>query len=290
MHDINKTGVRHLQDIAYVDNGHCRQNLDLLIPESREQDLLPVIVYIHGGAYRTGDKATGLPIVVPFVESGQYAAVSINYRYSSDAIWPAQIHDCKAALRWIRNNAEKYGIDSSRIGVWGCSAGGHLAVMLGTSNGVRSLEGEPECCLDVSSKVSCVVDFYGPTDFFHMDKFGTDVEYEIDESPAVELFGGPIEDNVGKIAGANPMTYINGDEPPFLIVHGTGDSIVPYIQSELLSKALRDKNNECIMVTIEGGGHGEGFGEEVTDKVWQFFDHYLRDITLKRQDTGLKFD
>ena len=288
MQPIKSDGVKYIQDISYVDKGHCRQCLDLLMPNSRSKDKLPVVVFIHGGAYRTGDKSSGFPIVGSLAASGEYAAVSINYRYSSDAIWPAQIHDCKAAIRWIRANADKYGFDSSRIGVWGFSAGGHLAVMLGTSKGIKAMEGETGNNTDISSEVSCVVDFYGPIDFFHMDKFGSDIDFLVDESPAIELMGGPIHDNIDKVLSANPITYINGDEPPFLIIHGTKDTIVPYNQSELLYEALKAAKVSSTMITVRGGGHGNGFGTKATDIAKQFLDHYLRNIESKWQDKTIE--
>ncbi|MEM9660001.1 MAG: alpha/beta hydrolase, partial [Planctomycetota bacterium] len=157
-------------DVFYADTDNPRQTLDLAAPRRELEDPLPVVAYVHGGAWRAGDKRNGLRQVMRFVESGRYAAASIGYRLSGEAKWPAQIHDCKAAIRWIRAHADEYGLDADRIGVWGSSAGGHLVAMLGASGDVEAMDGSLGPHADGSSRVACVVDFFGPTDFLQMNR------------------------------------------------------------------------------------------------------------------------
>ena len=164
--------IRATRDLSYADNDNPRQRLDLYLPAAPTSDKpLPVVVWIHGGAWRAGDKAGGIGQLSSFVASGDYAGVSVGYRLTDEANWPAQIYDCKAAIRWIRGNAEKYHLDPNRIGVWGSSAGGHLVAMLGTSGDVESLEGELGTYADQSSRVTCVVDYFGPSELLTMGDY-----------------------------------------------------------------------------------------------------------------------
>ena len=164
-------GVTVHRDLEYVEKGHARNKLDVYQPKS--EGALPVVVWIHGGAWQTGSKEN-CPAL--FLSEKGYAVVSVNYRLSGHAVFPAQIEDCKAALRWVRANAKVYNLNPERIGVWGSSAGGHLAALLGTSGEVEALEGKGGNAKQ-SSRVQCAVDFFGPTDFAKMggnhDKSGS---------------------------------------------------------------------------------------------------------------------
>jgi acetyl esterase/lipase len=247
------------RDLAYVTkNAHERHVLDLYLPAAG--DNLPLIIWIHGGGWQNGskDRPTGLP----FLRDG-YALASINYRLSGHALFPAQIEDCKAAVRWLRANARKYRIDPNRFGVWGASAGGHLVAMLGTTGGVKEFNvGEN---LQVSSRVQAVCDFYGPTDFLQMDAHrvpGAALVHDSPGSPEARLVGGPIQENKEKVARANPITYLGKDAPPFLIVHGDADPLVPHHQSELLRDALEKAGVPVTLYTVKGGGHGQGFQQD----------------------------
>ena len=154
---------------------------------------------IHGGAFRMGSKNMGVGEVIDLVGSGDYAAVSINYRLTNQEIWPAQIHDGKAAIRWVRANAEKYHLDPERIGVIGGSAGGHLVAMLGTSGGDPTLEGDVGPHKGVSSKVVCVVDQFGPSDFLAMGG-----NHDSAGSPESVLIGGALQENKEKAGQPRP--------------------------------------------------------------------------------------
>ena len=245
-------GTRVLKDLAYVQGGHERQKLDLYLPPTGAR--WPLVVAIHGGAFRMGSKE-GEPAGA-FVARG-FAVAAINYRLSQHAIFPAQIEDCKAAVRWLRANAARYGYDPDRIASFGGSAGGHLAAMLGTAGDVRAFDVGAN--LEVSSRVQAVVDFFGPTDFLQMDAHRPSPEamvHDTPDSPESQLVGGPIRDNPEKVARANPITYVTPDDPPFLVVHGAADPLVPHHQSELLEAALRKAGVRVRLVTIPGGPHG----------------------------------
>ena len=243
------------RDLQYVNTGHTRHTLDLYIPAAPTP--MPVIIWIHGGAFRMGSKADRVPLAM--LEQG-YAIVAINYRLSQHAIFPAQIEDCKAAVRWVRAHAAQYKFDSTRIIAWGESAGGHLASMLGTSGHVTRWDvGEH---LDYPSTVTAVVDFYGPTDFLQMDsqRLPTGMTHDDADSPESELVGGAIQAHPAATAQANPITHITSDAPPFLVIHGDTDPLVPYGQSVIFVEALRQANVPVTFYTVVGGGHG-GFSD-----------------------------
>ena len=229
--------VAFQRNLSYVTRGRPSQTLDLYAPKNARE--VPLIVWIHGGAFLFGSKE-GFPVEpVPLhLLLDGYAVASINYRLSREALFPAQLEDCKAAIRWLRAQAEEFGLDPNRIGVWGASAGGHLAALLGTAGGIGDFEvGEN---LNYSSRVQAVCDFFGPTDFLQMDahRLPDGQIHNGSESPESKLIGGPIQDNPEKVRRANPITYLGKSAPPFLIVHGTLDRLVPFNQSQLLAAAL----------------------------------------------------
>lgn len=258
------------RDMAYVPEGHERQKLDLYLPEQPSAEPLPLIIWVHGGAWRAGSKER-CP-ARRFVEKG-YAVASINYRLSQHAIFPAQIQDCKAAVRWLRAHAEKYNLDPQRFAVWGSSAGGHLVAMLGTAGDVKGFDvGEN---LAVSSRVQAVCDFFGPTDFTKMNDFPGRMDHDAPDSPESKLIGGPVQENKGKARRADPITYATKDDPPFLIVHGDKDPLVPHNQSELLRDALKKAGVPVRLYTVKGGGHGGFKDPKVNPLVAAFFAKHL---------------
>lgn len=269
-------GVKAHRDLEYVANGHERNKLDLYVPEKAEGPL-PLIIWVHGGGWQNGSKDGCPPLRGGFTERG-YAVASINYRLSGHAIFPAQIEDCKAAIRWLRAHAKEYNLDPKRFGVWGSSAGGHLVALLGTSGDVK--EFDKGAHLDQSSRVQAVCDFYGPTDFV---TFVTTPRYEshaTKDAPEAKLIGGAVLENKDKAAKVNPITYVSKDDPAFLIVHGDKDGTVPINQSQLLFEALKKNGTQVHFHTIHGAGHGgPGFNaKEVTAMVDKFFDQYLKDL------------
>jgi acetyl esterase/lipase len=263
-------------DLPYAGTDHARQRLDLYLPKERKTDKpLPLIAYIHGGAWLGGDKRGAGGQVVRFAASGEYVAASIGYRLSGDAVWPAQIHDCKAAIRWLRANASEYGIDPERIGVMGSSAGGHLVAMLGTSGGVTELEGDLGDADDQSSRVTCVVDEYGPADMLTIGDFPSQLDHKSANSPESRLIGGAILENREAARSASPVAYISKDDPPFLIIHGSNDQVVPYHQSVELDEQLTTAGVPTLFITVDGGGHGGFRSDELSQRVKAFFDLHL---------------
>jgi acetyl esterase/lipase len=266
-------GVRALRDLEYVPGGGKAQSLDLYLPQSDRPT--PLIIWIHGGAFRAGDKAQCG--AVGFTRRG-YAAASLNYRLSGQAVFPAAIEDCKAAVRWLRAHAKEYNLDAAHFGAWGSSAGGHLVALLGTSGGVKPLEGSggnPE----FSSRVQAVCDWFGPTDFLQMEAHaltpGRPFSHDAVDSPESLFIGGAIQENKEKARAANPITYVTPDAPPFLIMHGDRDPLVPHHQSELLEAALKTAGVEVTFHTVQGAGHGFG-GPEIYRMVEAFFDRHLK--------------
>lgn len=266
-------GVTAHRDLAYVADGHERQKLDLFVPEKAEHPL-PVIIWIHGGGWQNGSKDGCPPLRNGYTGRG-YAVASINYRLSGHAVFPAQIEDCKAAIRWLRAHAKEYHLDSERFGVWGSSAGGHLVALLGTSGDVK--EFDVGANLEQSSRVQAVCDYFGPTDFA---VFVTTPGYESHaraDAPEGKLIGGAVLENKDKAARANPITFVSKDDPPFLIVHGDDDRTVPINQSQLLFAALKGAGVSAHFHTIHGAGHGTGFGgPEIEPMASAFFEAQLK--------------
>ena len=247
-------GYERKNDIAYADNDNPRQALDLFLPKKESKEPRPLLVFIHGGAWKGGNKRGGHNQLRPFLD-GEYAGASIGYRLSDEAIWPAQIHDCKAAIRWLRGNAKHYGIDPERIVVFGTSAGGHLVAMLGTSGEVEKLEGELGKHGDQSSRVSGVINFFGPSDMLSMGQSPA-IDHDAADSPESKLVGGKLADHQDQARSASPTTYVTDDDAPHFIAHGTKDRLVPFQQSELLHTKLKAANVSSYFIRMENGGHG----------------------------------
>lgn len=268
-------GVKAQRDLAYVERGHDRQKLDLYVPE-KGTGPFPLIVWIHGGGWAAGDKGGCPPLRDGFTGRG-YAVASLNYRLSGDAVFPAQIEDCKAAIRWLRAHAKEYRLDPAHFGVWGSSAGGHLVALLGAAGGMR--EFDVGANLEQSSRVQAVCDYYGPTDLLQMDAHapaGARMKHDSATSPESRLVGGAIQENREKAARLSPLAYLTKEAPPYLIVHGDQDGTVPHHQSELLFEALGKLGVPVRFITVEGGGHGQGFpGGELNQVVSEFFDRHL---------------
>ncbi|MDZ4403790.1 prolyl oligopeptidase family serine peptidase [Prosthecobacter sp.] len=274
-------GVKSHRDLVYVEGGHERHKLDLYLPE-KAVGPLPLIIWVHGGGWQNGSKDGCPPLRGGYLERG-YAVASINYRLSGHAVFPAQIEDCKAAIRWLRAHAKEYGLDTKRFGVWGSSAGGHLVALIGTSGDVK--EFDVGANLDQSSRVQAVCDYFGPTDF---TVFVTTPGYEshaTDSSPEAKLIGGAVMQNKDKAARVNSITYVSKDDPPFLIVHGDKDPTVPINQSQLLFEALKKSEVSAHFHTIHGAGHGgPGFaGQDIDEMVSTFFDQKLKSSDTKTE-------
>ena len=236
------------RDVVYSTVDGYQLTLDIAYRKDL-QTPLPAVVHIHGGGWRGGSKNANR--AKAFAEQG-FVGISINYRLSGVAIFPAGVHDCKTAIRWVRAHAEKYNIESNRIGVTGSSAGGHLSALLGTSGGDIYLEGTGDY-LDYSSYVQAVVDHFGPTDFLRMNDQPGRIDHD---SPESQWLGGPITELPELVKKANPITYIDKNDPPTLIIHGENDKSVIISQSELLYNALKQARVETKLVPVKNADHG----------------------------------
>jgi acetyl esterase/lipase len=245
-----------------------------------------VIVFIHGGAWRAGSKEQGRGSAIRFLGTGEYAGISVGYRLTDEAKWPAQIHDCKAAIRWIRAHAKEHGLDGGKIAVWGSSAGGHLVSMLGTSGGVAELEGDLGPDTGQSSRVTCVINFFGPQDFITMVRQPSTMDRSKGDYPEARLLGGTVQDNPDAARAASPVTYASPDDPPFLTAHGTKDTTVPYGQAEAIHEALRKAGASSILIPMEGGGHGFQSGE-LDKRLRAFLDKHLRGVEAEIPSTPI---
>ena len=272
--------VEEHREVPYAGTDHPRKRLDLYLPRERAgTGLLPVVVFVHGGGWGSGDKAGGKAVVLPYVESGYYAGVSVGYRLSGHAPWPAQIHDCKAAIRWIRANAARHGLDPERIAVTGPSAGGTLATLLGVGAGVAELEGEVGPHRGESSRVTCVINRFGRLNFLAEPAVARASPAQL---PALEerlrvLFGGTLQERADVARTASPVTHVTAGDVPVLTFHGTEDGLVPIAQAEEFDRVMRAAGVPHHLVRVVGGGHGFESGEE-RRRTRQFLDRWLRGI------------
>jgi acetyl esterase/lipase len=237
-------GTKVERNIEYIQDGHEQHKLDLYLP-GEGKGPFPVIVWIHGGGWIRGSRDTNH--AAPFAANG-YASVTIEHRFLPQYPFPAQIEDCKAAVRWVRANAKKYNFDPEHIGVMGASSGGHLAILLGTAGTAKELDGQGGN-LDQSSRVQAVIDLFGL------------LRIPQDATKKSDVLG-----------------YIGKETPPFLIIHGDKDKSVPIKQSEQLTEAMKKAGVEVTMYTVKGGGHSgpEYFTEEMMQMYLRFFDKHLK--------------
>jgi acetyl esterase/lipase len=232
--------TREWRDVPYA-SASAAQRLDLYLPPAGAGPF-PVVIWVHGGGWQSGSRALGAGAVQRRVAERGVALASVGYRLSGEAQFPAQIHDVKAAVRWLRANAARHRLDGTRIGAWGASAGGHLVALLGTSYGVDAMEDATLGNASASSSVSAVVDWFGPTDFLRMDEQTAAIDcptfagvgHDGAGSPESRLMGFAIQSRPDSVRRADPVTYVRADVPAFLIQHGTRDCTVPWPQSQLL--------------------------------------------------------
>lgn len=272
-----QTGKQWL-DLNYANDNHVYHNLDIRLPNIDKPKYKAIIV-IYGSAWFANNmKQMGFQAIgQPLLDSG-FAVISINHRSSGDAMYPAQINDVKAAIRFIRANADTYNIDASFIGITGFSSGGHLASLAGTTNGVKTftvgektvdIEGDLGNYAHVSSDVDAVVDWFGPIDFTRMENCTTTKN---DKSPEAALIKGNPADNLEMLALINPMTFLDEKDPRFLVIHGEADNVVPHCQSVFFSEMLKEKGLLNEFISVAEGQHGPvTFNEDTFKKMTDFF-------------------
>ena len=260
---VTATGVRVLTGVPYADLPGVRPlELDLYLPPAADTPA-PVVVFLHGGGWRLGSRRSLGPSYAgttphPFeqVAAAGIAVASVDYRLSGERTWPAQLHDVKAAVRWLRARGPEAGLDPERIGAWGESAGGQLALLLG-------LTGDPERGGDLdgdvgivagSSAVSAVAAWYAPSDLTALpDDLGADSAAE--DTREAQLFGAPLSSVPEVVRQASPISYASGAATPILLLHGDADRLIPSVQSARLHAALRDGGADVEFDTYPGADH-----------------------------------
>lgn len=263
-------------EYSNADNQHLK--LDMRRPVG--DGPFPAVVCIHGGGFREGDLSEFAYLCDKLAAKG-YVAVTITYRLAPKYPYPAAIHDCKAAVRWLRANAKKYNIDPNRIGATGASAGGNLAMFLGVTGDQKQFEGEGGNA-DQPSRVQCVVSFFGPSDLTR--QYGNaDADYTLPE-----YLGGDLEKARDKHMQASPLTWVSKKDAPTLCIHGTKDEYVPLQQSEWIVEQLKSVEVPAELLVFEGAGHGfEGDTYEQADAAAiAFFNKHLKTESERQRDAA----
>ena len=276
-----EVSIYYAMEFANVGGESLR--LDLFVPSGRGP--FPVIVSVHGGSWTSGTRDQGLAILQ--LDRG-YAVANIDYRLAPKSIWPAQGEDCKAAVRWLRANAGRFDLDPGRIGVMGLSAGGHIGAVLGTSGGVGALEGIELGNGGYPSEVQAVVDYFGPSDLSKLKQQALPCmpgdPNDPTESPS-HLLGCTLPLCPEVAATANPITYVTPNDPPFLLLHGTLDCLVPWQQSQILHDALRKAGVRSKLILIPFASHGDPLflAPPIQKQVDEFLDEHLKKPRERRR-------
>ena len=268
-------GTQVERDVVYETVGDRALPLDLYRPTAEKPT--PLVIWIHGGGWKSGSK-NGAGPALALLDRG-YAVASVEYRLSGEAIFPAAIEDCKAAVSFLRLNADKYNLDADKFGVWGSSAGGHLVALLGTTNEVHDFDTHP-ITQKASASVQAVCNWFGPTDFLRMNDVPGRIDHDAADSPESRFIGAPIQQNKKMSQRANPITYISKSDPPFLHMHGEVDQAVPFNQSELLDAALTQAGVRSTLYKVKKGDHGFRGATESRDQLakrsMDFFDRVFK--------------
>jgi acetyl esterase/lipase len=262
-------GVATENDVVYTQVGGTELRLDLARP-AEGNGPFPAIVVIHGGAWRGGNKASNRALLVEFARRG-YVAISPQYRFCPQETFPAQVQDCKAAVRWLRARASTYHVDPERFGAVGFSAGGHLSLMLGVTDSKDGLDGDVPADAP-SSKVQAVVNYFGPTEL------GADDIPLISKPLVRDFLGGTPQEKPEACAAASPLTHVSKDDAPVLTFQGTKDPLVPHTQATKLADKMTEMGVPGRVELLLGAGHGWGGAELERTKAetFAFFDQYLK--------------
>lgn len=247
---FSQNDITITKDIVYAQSGERKLLLDIYKPKSVANPNL--IVWVHGGAWRSGSKANPPLGLLGF----GYALASLDFHLSEEAPYPSMVHDIKAAIRYLRANAKKYGYRADKIVIWGSSSGGHLAALVGTTNGDKYLEGTLGDYTSTSSNVQGIIDFYGPANLLSILSQSTPHGISVRE-PAMKILFGKSMDEVKETARqASPVFQTDPSDPPLLIVHGDQDNQVPVNQSLELMAAYKKNKLPVQIEFVSGAGHG----------------------------------
>ncbi|MBX9667372.1 MAG: alpha/beta hydrolase [Candidatus Obscuribacterales bacterium] len=274
------TGIRIVHDISYVDDGSQLHKLDLYLPRTTSARRFPLVVFIHGGGWTGGDKKDSPCFDIA---NHGFAAASINYRLGPKAVFPAQIHDCKAAIRWLRAHANEYNYNAEKIGVIGCSAGGNLAALLGTTSKDPKMEGDLGNS-NQSSSVQAVSDWCGPTDLKSMSQEVMQPRFRRvqPEQFIRDFLGGTVEEVPDLAYQASPINFVTKDAPPFIVIHSIEDPIVPFEQSNEFVKKLKLADIDVSFIKVQGEDHMP-MSESNWNAVFDFLNQYLPPPPPKEQ-------
>jgi acetyl esterase/lipase len=272
------------RNLAYDDTSPA-QKLDLYLPDNGRRPW-PLLVAIHGGGFSAGDKEDGQVTPVLSGLTRGYAVASIDYRLSAEAKFPAAINDVKAAVRWLRAHADEYGLDASRVALWGDSAGGNLAALAGTSGDAGALRGPDPANAGYPDAVQAVVDWFGPISFLQTDadflKAGFDGQPRAMDARSFmsEYLGARLDEVPGRVRASDPITYLSPGDPPILIEHGTSDGTVPYPQSVRLARAYARVAGKDVVTLhlLKGAGHVDAafYSQEHLARVLDWLDARLK--------------
>ena len=239
-----------VNDVVYAtitndDGSTIEMTMDTAFAKQSDGKPMPVVVYIHGGGFRSGNKSDGRAFST-VLASGGYFAATISYRLSDVAQFPAAVHDCKAAIRFLRANAKRLAIDPDRIGVWGHSAGGHLAAYLALTGNAPQTEGTVGTT-GVSSAVHCAVPISGVFNFANSGSGGERLRYWLGDATGDAW--------TARLRDASPISWVDAEDPPMLLIHGTADRTVPSAQSIDLHTKLGEAGVDALLQLVEGAGH-----------------------------------
>lgn len=268
--------VIHEADVEYSNVGQ-RIAMDIVRPKNAT-GALPAVLLVHGGGFRRGHRNSYLPVAIRLAERG-YVAATTSYRLAPRHQFPAAVEDVKAAVRFLRANATKYGIDPEHIGAMGGSAGGHLVLMLGLTGGVKDFDGTGPN-RDHSARVQCVVNYYGPTDFTQS------YSKSVDAAEVLPLWlGGDLDHNRPIHQRASPLNWVTPDAAPILSIHGTKDNYVAYEHSLWLTERLLAAGADTELETISGAGHGfrGADAEHAEQRAFAYFNKYLKTAPPQRR-------
>ena len=260
-------------DIPYAEVDGTELLLDIYIPEFPETEI-PVVLWVHGGAWSAGDKYAAKNPAELLTDEG-YAVISINYRLRQEALFPAQIHDIKAAVRWLRANGVEYNLNTENIAAAGSSAGGHLVALLGTTNGNEELEGTVGDYLDYSSDVQAIINLFGPVDFLSLQEDCVGVcrkEYDESNSAESKLIGCTLSECEDLANQVSPIYHISSDDVPILIIHGDEDTTIPPIQSDRFYQELINAGVDAELVVAEGFEHDVSMSLTYMGEIVEFLD------------------